>query len=148
MHEIPVEPSANTRPLWLGAVVAPWSAPILLACLAVLADGSRRAAHFVEIGVWAIVVGLPISAAGFVFLLLPWVLWLTVCDRLVVWRVLAVGVPAGGLLLLGLVAAIGSRSMPWETAWTCFGLGALSGCTVALVFCLVSGVPWRATSRR
>lgn len=141
-HEIPLEPSANTRPLWVGGVVAPWSAPILLAWVT-----TRGGSGFVEVLVWALVVGLPISAAGFVFLLLPWVLWLQVIDRLVVWRVLAVGTPAGGLLLTGLVALVATGDMPWRTLWAFLGVGAASGLVVALVFCLVSGIPWRARSR-
>lgn len=148
MHEIPLEPSANTRPLWLGGVVAPWSAPILMVGLGWLSNGARDTSGLLEVLFWALLVGMPISVAGLVFLLLPWVLWLQVCDRLVVWRVLAVGAPAGGVLLTALVALATSDWPPWDTAWTCFGLGALSGFAVALVFCLVSGIPWRAGPRR
>jgi hypothetical protein len=144
MPRMPPEPE-HVPPVWLGAAVAPWSAPIVLATALALSGDSSGLWAFVEILIYALVLGLPVAAAGTWLLLLPWTLWLRRRGRLLAWRVLAFAAPAGGALLaVALAAANMPDTLAPHAALACVFIGAISGVIVATTFCLVCGIPWRA----
>lgn len=137
-------PPSHRRPLWLGVLLAPWAAPLALALLALLLDGTRGTARaatgFVEVLAFALAFGLPVAGAALLLVGLPATLWLRHRGRLAAWRLLLLAAPAGSLVLLAMLQAMGA-TLGLAAQW---GLGAVMGLAVASVFCVACGIPWRA----
>jgi hypothetical protein len=136
----------HRRPLWLGVAFAPWAAPIALALLTYVSDrasgGRQSGSAAIEVLAFALALGLPLAYAGLVGLGLPYILGLRRRGRLTALRLLLLAGPLGSAALcagfwvfgfkLALVAQI--------------GLGAVMGLAVALAFCLICGIRWRAAT--
>jgi hypothetical protein len=136
-------PVPHRRPLWLGALLAPCVAPFALAWLAVMVDGgsaSQGDAAFFEVLAFALVFGLPLAYAATWLLGLPVAVWLRRRGRLGTLLLVLVAAPLGSLSLLAAFAVFGAKLAFVAQV----GIGALLGATVALVFCLVCGIPWHA----
>lgn len=131
----------HRRPLWLGLLLAPWAAPVALALMTWGSDGSGNAA--LEVLAFALALGLPLAYVATALLGLPCVLWLRARGRLASWPLLLAAAPLGsGALVLGF-AAFGAKLGLMAQ----LGIGASLGLAVALAFCLVCGIRWRAPGR-
>ena len=146
MNAIPsaARSAAHRRPLWLGVLLAPWSAPFALTAAAGLwsaldATTSMRFVQALEMFAFAAAFGLPIAYAAMLVLGLPCALWLRRKGRLSTRALCLAAVPLGVLALPVGLHVLGARfAMAAQV-----GVGALVGLAVALAFGLVCGIPWK-----
>ena len=136
----------HRRPLWLGLLIAPWAAPLVLALMSAWIDGDadlHETATFIEVFAFALVFGLPVAYLGLAALGLPICVWLRRRGHLVLWRLALPAAPLGSAVFIVALAAMGAKlGMAAQ-----FGIGAVMGVTVAIAFCLVCGIPWHAVPR-
>ncbi len=136
--------AAQRRPLWLGVLLAPWSAPFALTAIAGLwsaldAGSSMGFAKALEVFAFAAAFGLPIAYAAMLLLGLPCALWLRQRGRLSTRALCVAAVPLGALALpVGLQVLGGHFALAAQV-----GAGALVGPVVALAFGLACGIPWK-----
>jgi hypothetical protein len=144
----PLPRAGHRRPLWLGAVLAPLFAPLVLALLAAASEagsaGDRQVQLFVEVFAFAFALGLPIAYVGMLLFGLPLVLWWRRRARLAASRVLLAAAPLGSVAMVLGLAALDAR-LGWGAQ---LGTGAVLGVALAAAFCLLSGIPWRADGAR
>ena len=135
----------HARPLWVGGLVAPLTAPSLLclgsfAWLAIAAGLGGFGDWYVGLlGVMA--VGLPLSYAGMWLLGMPFVLYLRRTGRLSALNVCISAMLAGSITFV----CVQRLSHADWSAWTSIGgivVGSIFGLPTGLVFCWVTGL-WR-----
>jgi hypothetical protein len=144
----PPTPLPLRRPWWFGALLAPLVAPFALVLLLAATEGmSGRALRFeamVEVLVFAIALGLPLAYLGFALCGLPLIWWLRRRGKLSALALCVAAAPLGAAMLVSGMALVGAKiALPVQ-----LGLGAVLALAVALAFCVICGVGWRADPRR
>lgn len=138
------------RPLWWAALLAPLAAPLaafLFVYVAVVFQGGWSAA----MRDWMIGVAfvtafiLPASCLALWVLGLPYIYWLRATSRLTAWNVClgAVGVGAAGASVWGWISRADGNAPLHRTIFGFLIIAGLGLC-VALAFCWIARVPFRA----
>ncbi|RYD14251.1 MAG: hypothetical protein EOP90_14740 [Lysobacteraceae bacterium] len=142
-HRMPAS-VAHRRPLWIGALLAPWAGPVALTFAAwghsALVGAPRMGGNeAVEFLAFALALGLPVSYAGMFAFGWPFALWLRRRGMLAAPVLCLAGAAAGAVVLpLGVRALDAHIALAAQAA-----AGAIAGGGVALAFSLACGIRWR-----
>ena len=134
------------RSILLGAFVAPLSAPFIIALWVVaqqiIANGRWSSGDSIYLSL-IFLIGTPVAFAAVWCAGLPLVLFLRSRNALSSVALCASSLLLGPITMMAFMSIIGGTPSGLARCMSLLGLGALLGLSVAVIFCALSGIPFR-----